>query len=171
MGKVIDIRGPVNGTTVYINGELKARNTGITLPEVTHVLATVQAAGGEIEVPIYGLIESMETTVKKIGADYGLAGMLAMSQNTYEFRWAQQVTKADGSTDVEGCKAFIRGVPKVAMPPIEATVGESIELDIPLATTRYQLFVDGKELCMIDKVAGICRIGGIDYSEKVDSLL
>lgn len=171
MGKVIDIRGPVNGTTVYINGELKARNTGITLPEVTHVVATVQAAGGEIEVPLYGLIETMETTIKKIGADYGLAGMLAMSQNIYEFRWAQQVTKANGSTAVEGCKAFIRGVPKVAVPAIEATVGESIEMDIPLATTRYQLFVDGKELCLIDKIAGIIRIGGVDYAESVDNLL
>lgn len=171
MGKVIDIRGSVNGTTVYINGELKARNTDINLPEVTHVIATVQAAGGEIEVPLYGLIEAMETTIKKVGADYGLAAMLAMSQNTYEFRWVQQVTKADGSTVVEGCKAFIRGVPKVAVPAIEATVGESIELEIPLATTRYQLFVDGKELCMIDKIAGICRIGGADYASSVDSLL
>lgn len=171
MGKVIDIRGPVNGTTAYINGQLKARNTTITLPEVTHVLATVQTALGEHEVPLYGLIETMETSIKKIGADYGLAEMLAMSQNTYEFRWAQQVTKADGSSTVEGCKAFIRGVPKVAVPQIEANVGESIEMDITLATSRYQLFVNGKELCLIDKIAGICRIAGVDYASSVDSLL
>lgn len=171
MGKVIDIRGAVNGTTAYVNGQLKARNTTISLPEVTHVLATVQTALGEQEVPLFGLVESMETTVKKIGADYGLAGMLAMSPQTYEFRWAQQVTKADGTNNVEGCKAFIRGVPKVAVPQIEVTVGESVEMDVTLATTRYQLFVDGQELCLIDKLAGICRIGGVDYASKLESLL
>lgn len=171
MGKTLDVRGAVNGTTVYVNGELKARNTTITLPEVTHVLTTIQTALGEQEIPTFGLIDSMETTVQKIGADYGLAGMLAMTQQTYEFRWAQQVSKANGTNTVEGCKAFIRGIPKVAVPQIEVTVGESVELDIPLATTRYQLFVNGQEVCLIDKLAGICRIGGVDYASQVESML
>lgn len=35
MAVVTDLRGPVNGTTVYINGSLVARNTTITLPEIT----------------------------------------------------------------------------------------------------------------------------------------
>ena len=164
MGKVTDITGAVTGTTVYVNGQLKARNTTITLPEVTHVIATVQTSLGEHEVPLYGLIESMETTIQKIGVDYGLVDMIAMSQMTYEFRWKHQVTKADGSNTVEGCKAFIRGVPKIAVPQIELSVGENVELDIPLATSRYQLFANGQEICLIDKLAGICKIGGIDYA-------
>lgn len=171
MGKTMDITGTINGTTAYVEGQIKARNTTITLPEVTHVLATVQAALGEHEVPIYGLIETMEATVKKIGADYGLASMLTMRPQTFEFRWAQQVTKADGSNDTVGCKAFIRGIPKVAMPAIEVTVGENVEVEIPLTVSRYQLFVDGKELCLIDKLAGILRIGGTDYASQLDSLL
>lgn len=171
MGKAIDVRGAVNGTTAYIDGQLKSRNTTITLPEVTHVLATIQTALGEMEVPLYGLIDSMESTIKKIGADYGLAKMVAMKQQTYEFRWAQQVTKTDGSNGTEGCKAFIRGIPKVAVPAIEVTPGESVELEIPISVSRYQLFVDGEELCLIDKLAGICRIGGVDYAAQLDSLL
>ena len=62
MPVVTDIRGPVNGTTAYIEGELVARNTTITLPEITHVTATVQTALGEHEVPLFGLVESMEAT-------------------------------------------------------------------------------------------------------------
>ena len=38
MGAVLDINGPVNADTTYVDGELVARNAGVTLPEVTHVL-------------------------------------------------------------------------------------------------------------------------------------
>ena len=152
MPVVTDIRGPVNGTTVYINGVLVARNTTITLPEITHVTATVQAALGEHEVPLFGLVESMEATIKKIGADSGLAKALGMETKTYEFRWAQQVTP-------------------IAAPSIEVSPGESIEVDIPLSVTRYQLFVAGSELLMVDKLAGICKINGVDYASVLNSLL
>ena len=171
MPVVTDIRGPVNGTTVYINGVLVARNTTITLPEITHVTATVQAALGEHEVPLFGLVESMEATIKKIGADSGLAKALGMETKTYEFRWAQQVTPVNGADRVEGCKAFIRGIPKIAAPSIELSPGESIEVDIPLSVTRYQLFVAGSELLMVDKLAGICKINGVDYASVLNSLL
>lgn len=169
--KAIEVRGAVNGTTAYVDGELKARNTTITLPEVTHVLATVQAALGELEIPLHGLVDSMEATIQKIGVDKGLASMLKMEQKTFEFRWAQQVTKTDGTSAVEGCKAFIRGIPKVAVPQIESTPGEAIELNVPLSVTRYQLFVNGEEICLIDKLNGICRISGFDYAAILDDVL
>lgn len=171
MEKTMDIRGPINADTTYIDGALVARNTTIKLPEVTHVVASVEAALGEHEVPLYGLVESMESTIQKVGADEGLAKMLTMEPKTFEHRWVQQVTKADGSSDTEGCKAFIRGVPKIAIPSIELKPGESAELDIPLSVSRYQLFVGGKEICLIDKLSGICRIQGQDYAEKVNTLL
>lgn len=171
MGKVMDIRGAVNGTTAYIDGSLVARNTTITLPEITHVTATVKAALGEHEVPLLGLIESMEATIQKIGVDLGLSKALTMEAKTFEFRWAQQVTQASGDNKVEGCKAFIRGIPKVAAPSIELNPGDSVEMDIPLSVTRYQLFADGNELLLVDKLAGICKINGVDYASSINNLL
>lgn len=172
MGAVLDINGPVNADTTYVDGELVARNAGVTLPEVTHVLATVKSALGEMEVPLYGLVDTMESTIKKIGADYGLAKICGMENKTIEHRWAQQVTNVDGGgSKVVGCKAFLRGVPKVAVPSIEVETGSEIELEIPFSISRYQLFVDGKEIILVDKLAGICRINGTDYAEQVNSLL
>ena len=172
MGAVLDIIGPVNADTSYVDGELVARNTGVTLPAVTHVLATVKTALGEHEVPLFGLVESMESTIKKIGADYGLAKMCSMTNQTIEHRWVQQITKtANGENKVVGCKAFLRGVPKVAVPAIEVETGSTVELEIPFSISRYQLFVDGKEVILVDKLAGICRINGTDYAEQVNSLL
>ncbi len=170
MGNILDLRGPVNADTTYVDGILVARNTTITLPEITHVTAAVQAALGEHEVPLFGLVESMESTIQKIGADEGLAQILTMEAKTFEHRWVQQVTRPEGES-TEGCKAFIRGIPKIAIPAIELSPGGSIELDIPLSVTRYQLYVGGKEICMVDKLAGICRINGTDYAEQVNALL
>lgn len=171
MGKTLDSRGPINADTTFIDGVLVARNTTIKLPEVTHVTANIQAALGEHEIPLYGLVESMESTIQKIGADEGLAKMLTMEPKTFEHRWVQQATKSDSSSAIEGCKAFIRGIPKIAIPSIEVNPGDSVELDIPLSVSRYQLFVDGKEICLIDKLSGICRIHGKDYAEEVNALL
>lgn len=72
---------------------------------------------------------------------------------------------------MEGCKAFIRGIPKIATPSIEVNPGDSIELDIPLSVTRYQLYVNGKEIILADKLAGICKINGTDYASRLNSLL
>ena len=161
MGTVLDINGPVNADTSYVDGEL-----------VTHVLATVKSALGEMEVPLYGLVETMESTIKKVGADYGLAKICGMTNKTIEHRWVQQITKVDGGEGkAVGCKAFLRGVPKVAVPSIEVETGSAIELEIPFSISRYQLFVDGKEIILVDKLAGICRINGTDYAEQVNSLL
>lgn len=172
MGAVLNINGPVNADTSYVDGELVARNTGVTLPEVTHVLATVKTALGEHEIPLFGLVETMESTIKKIGADYGLAKICSMSNKTIEHRWVQQITKTEsGENKVVGCKAFLRGIPKVAVPSIEVESGSTVELEIPFSISRYQLFVDGKEIILVDKLAGICRINGIDYAEQVNSLL
>lgn len=172
MNGVMDISGAVNANTSYSDGELVARNTSFTLPEVTHVLATVKTALGDYDVPLYGLVEAMEASIHKIGADYGLAKICAMNNRTIEHRWVQQITKAEnGENKVVGCKAFLRGVPKAAIPAIEGEPGSLIEMDIAFSINRYQLFVDGKEVILIDKIAGICRINGEDYAEQVNTLL
>lgn len=170
MGNTLDVRGPINADTAYANGKLVGRNVTLTLPEVTYVLATVNTALGEAEIPLYGLVDAMEATIKKVGVDMGLAKICALKSKTLEFRWAQQVTKTNGSIKTEGCKAFLRFIPKT-IPSFEVNPGDSIELDIPGSVTRYQLYVNGKEICLIDKLAGICRINGVDYAKSLNSLL
>lgn len=171
MGNTIDIRGPINADTAYCEGELVARNVTLTLPEVTHVLGTINTALGEAEVPLYGLVDAMEATIQKIGVDQGLAKVCALGNKEVEYRWAQQVTTSSGAIKTEGCKAFLKFIPKVAMPSIEVAPGSNVELDIPGSVLRYRLVVDGKEILLVDKIAGICKINGIDYASSVESLL
>jgi phage tail tube protein FII len=68
-----------------------------------------------------------------------------------------------------GCKAFIKGIPN-KIPGIGITTGEASENECTIATTRYNLFVDGVEMFLIDRLAGIVRIAGKNFAD-IDSLL
>ena len=168
MSKFVNICGPVIGTTVYSNGKLVARDTAITLPEITPVTADL-AAMGTFSLPIWQLLENMETAITKIGADLGLRELITPDMKPLEFRWVQTVTDATGATKNVGCKAFIKGIPN-KIPGIGVTVGEASENETTIATTRYNLFVDGQEMFLVDRLAGIVRIAGKNYAD-MNSLL
>ena len=168
MSKFVNICGPVIGVTVYCENKLVARDVAITLPEITPVTADL-AAMGTFSLPIWQLLENMETAVTKIGADMGLREIIKPDMKPLEFRWAQTITDANGVTKNAGCKAFIKGIPN-KIPGIGLTVGEASENECTIATTRYNLFVDGTEVFLVDRLAGIVRIAGKNYSD-IDSLL
>ena len=168
MSKFVNICGPVIGTTAYCEGKLVARDTAITLPEVTPLTADLQAMG-TFSIPIWQLIENMETAITKIGVDMGLRSLIKPDMKPLEFRWVQTVTDANGVTKNVGCKAFIKGIPN-KIPGIGVTVGEASENECTIATTRYNLFVDGQEMFLVDRLAGVVRIAGKNYAD-MNSLL
>lgn len=168
MGKFMNICGPVIGVTVYSDNKLVARDATITLPEIVPLTADLKAMGN-YTLPIWQLLENMETAITKIGADMGLRDIIKPDMKPLEFRWAQTVTDANGVTKNVGCKAFIKGIPN-KIPSIGVTVGEASEHECTIATTRYNLFVDGQEMFLIDRLAGIVNIAGKDYA-NIDSLL
>lgn len=165
----VPICGPVVADTVYSNGALVARDTSITLPEVTPATADMQAMG-TMSMPIWQLIENMETTITKIGADKGLRALIKPDMKPLEFRWVQTVTDANGNNKEVGCKAFIKGIPS-KIPGIGVAVGSASEGEVTIMTTRYSLFVDGEEMFLIDRLSNIVRIAGTDYAKALSSML
>ena len=165
----LDLKGPILADTVYIDGVLVAKDVSISLPSVNPVTADFKAMG-TLTMPILGQIEAMETAITKIGIDNGLRKMVKLESVTLECRWAQDVKTSDGSTKTEGCKAFLRVVPKT-IPGINLDPGSTSEGEISFATSRYQLFVDGREYWLIDQLNQIMRIDGVDYCKGIRSLL
>lgn len=169
MGAFVPINGPVVADTVYSDGALVARDTSITLPEVNALTVEIQAMG-TMTMPVWQLLEDMETLINKVGVDKGLAKLIKPGMKPLEFRWVQPVTDANGTTRNVGCKAFIKGFSK-KIPGIGLEVASQSEGEAAIATTRYNLFVDGKELFLIDRLAGIVRIDGVDYAGDINSML
>ena len=164
----VPINGPVVANTAYSDGKLVGRDVSITLPEVTPQTADL-AAMGTMTMPIWQLLENMETAITKIGVDKGLTALVKPDMKPLEFRWVQTVTDANGNNKNVGCKAFIRGIPN-KIPGIGAVIGEGGENEVTIMTTRYNLFVDGEEMFLIDRLAGIVRIDGKDYAD-ISSML
>lgn len=165
----VNITGPVVANTVYANNKLVAKDVSLTLPEVTPATADVQAMG-TMSMPIWQLIENMETTIADIRHDKGLAKLIKPEPLALEFRWVQTQTDAEGATKNIGCKAFIKGIPS-KIPGASVTLGEASGNECTVTVTRYQLFVDGEEMFLIDRLAGIVRIDGKDYSSGKNNLL
>ena len=165
----IDLNGPVLADTVYDAGKLVAKDVTITLPAINLLTADFKAMG-TLTLPIIGQIEAMEATVNKVGTDMGLRSMASLDSRTLEFRWVQDVKKADGSTKTVGCKAFLRCVSK-GIPGLNVDPGNASENEIALSVSRYQLFVDGTEYWLIDQLNQILRVGGKDYYKQIRSLL
>ncbi len=168
MSKFVPISGPIVANTVYADNNLVARDTAVTLPEVTPKTADLNAMG-TYTVPIWQLIEHMETAITRIGQDLGLRSLLTPGQKHLEVRWIQTVTEANGKTRNVGCKAFLRGEPS-KLPEIGQEVGAPTESECTLGLSKYQLFVDGVEMWHIDRFAGIVKIGGKNMN-NLDTML
>lgn len=165
----MDIKNAVLADTCYCDGKLAAKDVSINLPAVNFLTSEVNAMGS-MDVVLPGLIEAMEATITKIGIDTGFARMLKPTKHSYEFRWVQNVVKSDGTTKPQGCKAFITGVPK-GVPVTGIEIGSSMESEISIACTRYQLFCGGTEVLCVDRLSQVCKIYGTDYYKNIASLL
>ena len=165
----LDLKGPILANTVYVEGQLVAKDVTVTLPSVTPVTADYRAMG-TVTLPMLGQIEAMEASITKIGIDLGLRSMVRLESLVLELRWAQDVKTSDGGTRVEGCKAFLRCTPKV-IPGLSIDPGNASENEVTLAVTRYQLYVAGEEYWLVDQLNQIMRIGGVDYCKDIRTLL
>lgn len=169
MGKWLDIKGPVVADTVYADNTLVAKDTAFTLPGIEFMTADVQAMGN-MSVPLVGLLENMELSITKIGLDRGLSRMNRLEKQNFEFRWVQNVVKSDGSTSVEGCKAFVRTMPG-AIPETGVEIGNAPEHENTYNVTRMQIYANGEELLCVDRLSQILRINGKDYMTTINNLL
>lgn len=169
MATWLDIKGPVVADTVYADNVLVAKDTAFTLPGIEFVTADVQAMGN-MTVALIGLLENMELAITKIGIDKGLSRMNRLKKQNFEFRWVQNVVKSDGSTGVEGCKAFVRTTPG-SFPELGVELGNASEQENTYNVTRMQIYANGEEILCVDRLSQILRIDGEDYMSKINNLL
>ena len=164
----LDLKVPTLADTADDGGKLVAKDVTIPLPAVTLVTGDFRAMG-TLTMPM-PQSEAMEAAITKVGIDLGLRSLTMLESKTLEFRWAQDVKTSDGSTKTEGCKAFLRAMPK-GIPGLSVDPGNATEGEIAFTVSRYQLFVGGTEYWLIDQLNQILRVGGVDYFKNIRSLL
>lgn len=155
-------KGAVVADTTYINNVLAAKDVSFTLPAITFLLTEIEAMG-TASIPDPGRFEDMESTITKVGVDLGYSSMIEPGPKTIEHRWIQTSIDENGNTTEELCKAFLRGSPK-AIPEMSVELGSPLEVPVSFAISRYQLFVGGREVYLLDRMKGQFRVNGKDFT-------
>lgn len=165
----MDKYSAVVADTVRVNGTVAAEDVSIEFPSITNQTADIKAMG-TLSLPMLGLIDDMTTTITKVGVDKGYSKMIRLEKTNLEARWVGEKVDASGKTTAVGYKAFVTGIPQ-EIPGISVEVGSSPESAVKYTTYRYQLFADGEEVILVDRMNQILRINGVDYMKDIRNLL
>ncbi|MBE7708906.1 MAG: protoporphyrinogen oxidase [Cyanobacteria bacterium SIG32] len=164
----LDKMGAVLATKVLCDNDVVAEDVSITLPDINFVTSEVNGLG-KINIPTC-LTEALQSTITSVGMDRGFFNMLGLSSKTFEYRFVKSSLDTSGDTGVKGYKAFLKGLTS-NIPGGGVEPGSSWSGDVTFEVTRYQLYADGVEKILIDKIKGICKINGKDYAKEIQSLL
>ena len=164
----LDKMGVVLADKVLCDNDVVAEDVTIALPDITFKTSEVQGLG-TINVPSI-LTDPLQSTVTAVGMDKGFFKMLGLESKTFEYRFAKNVLESSGTVAAKGYKAFLTAMPST-IPGGSVEPGNGWTGDITFEVTRYQLYADGVEKILIDKLKGICKINGKDYAKEIKSLL
>ena len=162
-------KGAILATSVYIDGVLCADDAEITPPDVEFMTATLQGAG-EIEVPLAGLVNSMELGINTQGISNRMTKLAQPQKHKIVINAVQQVVGIDGSTINEQIKYTVTGFGK-KVPSTATKQGEASSQEYTVSVTSYKAVVDGEVIINIDKLTGDCVVNGVNYGTSIRSLL
>lgn len=162
---VVDHKLLDNGREVY-------DITSVDLPTIEFETSDIKAPGmvGTFAAPNESEIRSMELSIKHnngTNCEY----LAAPGKHEIEFRLARQRFNV-AETEMEGESVKYRFM-CFHKSSNDGTVENSKPLsgDEKYSVSRMEKIVDGRTVTLIDLAAGIVRINGIDYTDKIRNLL
>lgn len=161
--------------TVYVRDNGKATKipdtTSVTLPSIEKLTDTIKGSGiiGEIDVPTYGQIGSMETEVatRTTNDKFGLL----ITANELEYRWVTDVLDpSSGKVSVVAHKAFLKVINKKAEEG-KLETGSAQDGSVSYEVIAYKRIINGNEIINIDKLNGIFSVNGINMFDNISQYL
>lgn len=157
-------RTAIEADAIYDDNRLVANDCSVTLPEISFMTADISAMG-TASIPLQALLEDMEMSITRVGADKELVTMCRPGTHSIEVRWVQDVVSSSGAVSTEGCKAFIKGMP-AKIPGIGIEIGSAPENELTFKVTRYKLVINGNTVLLIDRFAHKFEVNGKDYYKQ-----
>lgn len=165
------IAGATGGMKVLAAGHEISNVTSVSLPEIEIKGEEVSGAGilGTFSLPTPGNFSAMTATIALRAAGSDKKYLLGSPVNL-EIRLAANMQASDGAVFVAGTRIYITGYPaKVANGSGE--VSKTRDESVDYSTVRYREVVDGEETLLIDQIAGVYKVGGVDMLSGLRSAL
>lgn len=162
----------IEGHRLLCDGRVCEDVTKVGLPTITHPTTTISAAGMAVDVdmPNTTHLEAMELSITHnngVNCQY----LSEPGKHSIELRTARQnYTTAKGEIGHASFKVRAVGV-------VKETQKGDIETGSPYGSTvkysllRYEEELDGEIVTLIDAMANIIKVNGIDYTSPVENLL
>lgn len=151
----------INDCLIKANGSDKLVGAAsATLPDLVNKVETMTAMGtlGDIESVVKGHLETMTTIVKftNIGKNIGLI----TEDVDLNIRAAIQVKNPEtGKAEIQALEANVRGTVK-SFKPGELAKAAKAESEKEIATSYFELIIDGEKIVKVDKLNYIYEVYG-----------
>lgn len=153
--------------SVYSNKIQVPDTTEVELPEIEQLTDTISGAGilGEIDLPTYGQIGSMTTTISFRASNKQTVEML---KNTdLEIRWvSDSINTSNASAGTVANKAFLK-VKLKKFSEGKIASGSAQDGSFEYEVLAYRRILDGAEIINIDKLNNVYKINGIDQISDI----
>ena len=171
----IDKTSVVEAVTVYEESDLVGNDYTVSLPDVVPVTADVGGLMGNMNIPLLNTIESMTSTITKVGIDKYAPRMCSPGKHNLIMKWVQDQVDSSGDVKPVGCKAEISGLSKSYMPAADLEVGSASEFECSYEVYIYKLYVDGVLVFEINRLTSTLKAWDgsklVDHSKKFSELL
>lgn len=161
--------------TVYVRENGKATKiadtTSVTLPSIEKLTDTIKGSGiiGEIDLPTYGQISSMETEVATRTTNDKWGTLI--TANEIEYRWVTDVIDpSTAKVTVDSHKAFLKVINKKAEEG-KLEPGSAQDGSASFEVIAYKRIINGNEIVNIDKLNGILAINGVNMFDDISQYL
>lgn len=145
----------------------------VKLPAITYPCVTISGAGmmGNMEVPLYGMVDAMTTTINFLTATEEAVRLCTPEKHQIEMRVAEEywnVEQAEVGLWADKYVMVLR--PKTTDPGTVAPMAAA-DASGEYAVYYFAGYRDGKQLWEIDKRSMKCVINGVDYMAPVRKAL
>lgn len=135
---------------------------GANLPNVGLTTTEIPTGLGVINRPSGLYMEGMEYSLTVRAGVPQIENMKRPGEIYHVISFVRDYVDKRGRTIPAGTKAFMTGLFKsAAAVPIKPN--EPPEMEMTFEAIRYRLTYEGRETTLIDKIAEIWRVGGVDY--------
>ncbi len=141
----------------------------VQLPSVAYPCVTIAGSGmmGNMEVPLYGMIDSMNMSIKWLTPHGDAVRLMTPEKHQLDMRVVEEFWNVEGAdVGIWPNKYVVICRPKAFSPGTVKPMG-SADTSGEYAVYYFAAYRDGRQLWEIDKRSMKCVIGGVDYMEPV----
>lgn len=165
------IVGATGGLKVLAGGHEISNVTSVSLPEIEIKGEEMSGAGilGSFTLPTPGQFGAMTASVSQRTAGTDKKYLIGTAVNL-EIRLAANMQTSDGAVIIAGTRIYMTGS-STKIGNGSAEVSKTRDESTEYSVTRYREVVDGEETLLIDQIAGMFKVGGVDMLAGLRSAL